>query len=63
MGHQGARQHGVAVNGLRNAHHIGRVGTYGETAARAGMVACTSSTSLQGPPGGSALPADGRGDS
>jgi uncharacterized oxidoreductase len=33
-----ARQHGVAVHGLRNAHHIGRVGTYGEMAARAGMV-------------------------
>src|SRR5437899_8491861 len=32
-----AKQHGVAVNGLRNAHHIGRVGTYGEIAARAGM--------------------------
>jgi uncharacterized oxidoreductase len=31
-----AKQHGVAVNGLRNAHHIGRVGTYGEIAARAG---------------------------
>src|SRR6202161_643699 len=34
-----AREHGVAVNGLRNAHHIGRVGSYGEIAARAGMVA------------------------
>ena len=31
-----AKQHGVAVNGLRNAHHIGRVGTYGEIAARIG---------------------------
>jgi len=27
------KQHGVAVNGLRNAHHIGRVGTYGEQCA------------------------------
>lgn len=33
-----ARQHGVAVHGLRNAHHIGRVGTYGEMAAAAGLV-------------------------
>jgi uncharacterized oxidoreductase len=33
-----ARQHGVVVHGLRNAHHIGRVGTYGEMAARAGLV-------------------------
>src|ERR1700749_2757430 len=32
-----AKKHGVAVNGLRNAHHIGRDGTYGATAARAGM--------------------------
>src|SRR5258707_9190140 len=36
---EAARKHGVAVNGLRNAHHIGRVGTYGEIAAQAGMVA------------------------
>src|SRR6266567_9050872 len=34
-----AQKHGVAVNGLRNAHHIGRVGSYGEVAAAAGMVA------------------------
>src|SRR6201992_764821 len=33
-----AKQHGVAINGLRNARDIGRVGTYGEIAARAGMV-------------------------
>jgi uncharacterized oxidoreductase len=33
-----AKKHGVAVNGLRNAHHIGRVGTYGEMCAAAGLV-------------------------
>ena len=33
-----AREQGVAVHGLRNTHHIGRVGTYGEMAAAAGMV-------------------------
>ncbi len=33
-----ARRHGVAVHGLRNTHHIGRVGTYGEIAAKAGLV-------------------------
>jgi uncharacterized oxidoreductase len=33
-----AQKHGVAVHGLRNTHHIGRVGTYGEIAAKAGMV-------------------------
>ena len=35
---EAARKHGVAVNGLRNAHHIGRVGTYGEIAARAARI-------------------------
>lgn len=33
-----ARRTGVAVSGLTFAHHIGRVGTYGEVAAAAGMV-------------------------
>ena len=32
------RETGVAVSGLILAHHIGRVGTYGETCAAAGMV-------------------------
>src|SRR6478609_8141846 len=46
-----ARKHGVAVNGLRNAHHIGRVGTYGEIAARAGMVALHFVNVASGSPG------------
>jgi uncharacterized oxidoreductase len=33
-----ARETGVAVVALRNAHHIGRVGTYGEMCAAAGLV-------------------------
>ena len=33
-----ARQTGVAVVALRNPHHIGRVGTYGEICAGEGMV-------------------------
>lgn len=45
-----AKKHGVAVNGLRNAHHIGRVGTYGEIAARAGMVALHFVNVASGPP-------------
>ena len=45
-----ARVHGVAVNGLRNAHHIGRVGTYGEIAARAGMVSLHFVNVASGPP-------------
>jgi hydroxycarboxylate dehydrogenase B len=47
---EAARTHGVAVNGLRNAHHIGRVGTYGEIAARAGMVALHFVNVASGPP-------------
>src|SRR3984957_446017 len=46
-----ARKHGVAVNGLRNAHHIGRVGTYGEIAAQAGMVALHFVNVASGAPG------------
>jgi hydroxycarboxylate dehydrogenase B len=33
-----ARETGVAVVALRNPHHIGRVGTYGEICAQAGFV-------------------------
>jgi uncharacterized oxidoreductase len=33
-----AQQHGIAVVGLRNAGHIGRVGDYAETAIRAGLI-------------------------
>src|SRR5246500_1886863 len=33
-----ARDTGVAVVALRNPHHIGRVGTYGEICAGAGLV-------------------------
>ena len=33
-----ARRLGVACVGLRNAHHLGRIGTYGEICGQAGMV-------------------------
>lgn len=33
-----AREHGVALVGLRNSFHIGRVGHWGEQCARAGLV-------------------------
>src|ERR1700761_1139564 len=46
-----AKTHGVAVNGLRNAHHIGRVGSYGEIAARAGMVSLHFVNVASGAPG------------
>jgi uncharacterized oxidoreductase len=38
LGIDRARRGGVAVVALRNAHHIGRVGTYGELCAEAGLV-------------------------
>jgi uncharacterized oxidoreductase len=38
LGIKKAKETGVAVVALRNAHHIGRVGTYGEMCAGAGMV-------------------------
>src|ERR1700743_3678708 len=47
---EAARQHGVDVNGVRHAHHIGRVGTYGEIAARAGMVGLHFVNVASGPP-------------
>ncbi len=33
-----AREHGVAVVGLRNVHHLGRIGAWGEICARAGFI-------------------------
>jgi uncharacterized oxidoreductase len=33
-----AREHGVCVVGLRNCHHIGRIGAWGEQCADAGMI-------------------------
>src|SRR5260221_10854627 len=38
LGIERAKRDGVAVVALRNAHHIGRVGTYGELCAAAGLV-------------------------
>lgn len=45
-----ARAHGHAVMGLRNVHHIGRVGTYGEQAAAAGMISVHFVNGVSGPP-------------
>jgi uncharacterized oxidoreductase len=33
-----ARQTGIVCMGLRNAHHLGRIGSYGERCGRAGLV-------------------------
>jgi uncharacterized oxidoreductase len=45
-----ARQHGVAVHGLRNTHHIGRVGAYGEQVAAEGLLAVHFVNGNSGPP-------------
>jgi uncharacterized oxidoreductase len=45
-----ARRHGHAVMGLRNVHHIGRVGTYGEQAAAAGMISVHFVNGVSGAP-------------
>src|SRR3954453_13621376 len=38
LGIERAKRDGVAVVALRNAHHIGRIGTYGEMCAGAGLL-------------------------
>lgn len=38
IGIERAREHGVCVVGLKNSHHIGRIGHWGEQCARAGLV-------------------------
>jgi hydroxycarboxylate dehydrogenase B len=38
LGIERARQYGVAVVGIRNASHVGRVGAWAEQAAAAGMI-------------------------
>jgi uncharacterized oxidoreductase len=45
-----AKAHGVAIHGLRNVHHIGRVGTYGEMAAAAGLVSISFVNGYSGKP-------------
>jgi uncharacterized oxidoreductase len=44
------RRWGVAVHGLRNTHHIGRVGAYGEQAAAAGLLSLHFVNGNSGPP-------------
>lgn len=38
MGLARAREHGLALVGLRNSHHIGRIGAWGEMCAEAGFI-------------------------
>lgn len=45
-----ARKQGVAVHGLRNTHHIGRVGAYGELAAAEGLLSVHFVNGNSGPP-------------
>ena len=57
LGIERARGHGVALVGLRNAHHIGRIGHWAEMATAAGLVGihftnAVAKTSLVAPHGG-----------
>jgi uncharacterized oxidoreductase len=45
-----ARENGVAILALRNTHHIGRVGTYGEQACAAGLVSLSFVNAISGEP-------------
>jgi hydroxycarboxylate dehydrogenase B len=38
IGIERAKKHGVAVVGLKNSHHIGRIGHWAEQCARAGLM-------------------------
>ena len=38
LGLEKARAQGVAIVGLRNVHHLGRIGAWGEACARAGFI-------------------------
>lgn len=50
IGIERARLHGAAVVGLRNVHHIGRIGQWGEQCAAAGLVS-THHVNVVGHPG------------
>lgn len=45
-----ARDSGLALLALRNVHHIGRVGTYGEQAAAAGLIMLAFVNGISGAP-------------
>ncbi len=45
-----ARTHGVCVMGLRNSHHLGRVGHWAEQAVAAGMVSIHFTNAVSNPP-------------
>lgn len=44
------RQNGLTIMALRNAHHIGRIGSYGEQAAAAGLVSLHFVNVIDHPP-------------
>lgn len=47
---EAARSQGLALLALRHVHHIGRVGTYGEQAAAAGMIMLAFVNGISGAP-------------
>ncbi len=47
---EGARRHGVCVMGLRNAHHLGRIGHWAEQATAKGLVSIHFTNAVSTPP-------------
>ncbi len=45
-----AREHGLACFGLRNTHHLGRIGAYGEMSVAAGMIGIFFVNAVSGRP-------------
>lgn len=45
-----ARRHGVCVMGLRNAHHVGRIGHWAEQAVASGFVSIHFTNAVSAPP-------------
>ena len=45
-----AKEQGIAVLALRNVHHLGRIGSYGEMAAAAGLISIHFVNGLSGAP-------------
>lgn len=45
-----AKAQGIAMLGIRNTHHLGRIGAYAEQAAAAGMISLFFVNAVSGPP-------------
>lgn len=47
---EAAREHGMAAFGLRNTHHLGRIGAYAEMTVGAGFIGLFFVNAISGPP-------------